>query len=769
PWVQDALDLIQYANGATNTTWGALRAANGHPAPYNLQYMEIGNENGGSYYDDRYALFYNAIKSSYPSMHLIVPDWGGIPTATPVEIEDQHYYENPGTFISYATMYDNYSRSGPKVFVGEYAVTSGYGAYGNLSAALGEASFMTGIERNSDVVLMASYAPLFGNVNSMQWKPNLIYFNSSQVFGTPSYYVQEMFSQNRGNAVLPTTVTVATNTAAAPRGTIGLGSWNTSVQYTNIVVTNNDVTLYQSDFADDGTNGWDVFNGTWDAEDGTYQQTAQITDCYSIYTNGAGTNWANYTITLQAMKTGGAEGFLIQFNVLDDYNWTWWNIGGWTDTQDAIEQMVGGNKTTYAQVPQYIQTGVWYYIKIVLNGAEARCYLGTNSQQAATNLVQDVTLPSATSGLLVSSTYADPAGQVVVKAVNPYSTAVTTTFNLNGVSSIAPSGTLIQLTSPDATDENSFAAPTYVFPVTNSISDAGTNFTVTLPANSLSILRLTPTGINNYTNLQIQIHSPITNGLTVPSIVLGGQSGNWINLTANSNHAIIWSSSNTNIAVVDIYGNVTGVGLGTATITASYPALGLSASQNVRVVYIPATLTHRYSMADISGTNVPDSIGGPLWNGTLPNGGAVTNGFLTFSSARQQFLNLPGGIVSNYLATTIDMWIPEISGSSDSPPFVYLFAFGNTDSSGNGYDYIFFNPNIARATISATDPGYNGEQGGNLSSLGSVTNLHLTCIFNAPVGTILVYTNGVLAASFTGINDPLSTVGNEFAYVGRSL
>ncbi|MGH7942576.1 MAG: alpha-L-arabinofuranosidase C-terminal domain-containing protein [Limisphaerales bacterium] len=769
PWVQDALDLIQYANGATNTTWGALRAANGHPAPYNLQYMEIGNENGGSYYDDRYALFYNAIKSSYPSMHLIVPDWGGIPTATPVEIEDQHYYENPGTFISYATMYDNYSRSGPKVFVGEYAVTSGYGAYGNLSAALGEASFMTGIERNSDVVLMASYAPLFGNVNSMQWKPNLIYFNSSQVFGTPSYYVQEMFSQNRGNAVLPTTVTVATNTAAAPRGTIGLGSWNTSVQYTNIVVTNNDVTLYQSDFADDGTNGWDVFNGTWDAEDGTYQQTAQITDCYSIYTNGAGTNWANYTITLQAMKTGGAEGFLIQFNVLDDYNWTWWNIGGWTDTQDAIEQMVGGNKTTYAQVPQYIQTGVWYYIKIVLNGAEARCYLGTNSQQAATNLVQDVTLPSATSGLLVSSTYADPAGQVVVKAVNPYSTAVTTTFNLNGVSSIAPSGTLIQLTSPDATDENSFAAPTYVFPVTNSISDAGTNFTVTLPANSLSILRLTPTGINNYTNLQIQIHSPITNGLTVPSIVLGGQSGNWINLTANSNHAIIWSSSNTNIAVVDIYGNVTGIGLGTATITASYPALGLSASQNVRVVYIPATLTHRYSMADISGTNVPDSIGGPLWNGTLPNGGAVTNGFLTFSSARQQFLNLPGGIVSNYLATTIDMWIPEISGSSDSPPFVYLFAFGNTDSSGNGYDYIFFNPNIARATISATDPGYNGEQGGNLSSLGSVTNLHLTCIFNAPVGTILVYTNGVLAASFTGINDPLSTVGNEFAYVGRSL
>ncbi len=770
PWVQDALDLIQYADGATNTTWGALRAANGHPGPYNLQYMEIGNENGGSYYDDRYALFYNAIKSNYPAIHLIVPDWGGIPASTPVEIEDQHYYSSASTFISYATMYDSYNRAGPKVFIGEYAVTSGYGTYGNLSAALGEASFMTGMERNSDIVLMASYAPLFGNVNDMQWQPDLIYFNDSQAFGTPSYYVQQMFSENRGNTVLPTTVVITTNAASVtPHGTIGVGSWNTSVEYTNIAVTSNGVALYQSDFVDESTNGWDVFNGTWGVTNGAYEQTAQITDCYSTYTNNASTNWANYTITLQAMKTGGAEGFLILFNVLDDYDWTWWNIGGWSDTLDGIEQMVGGSKTTYAQVPQYIQTGVWYYVKIVVNGAEAQCYLGTNSQQAATNLVQDVTLPSATSGLLVSSTYAQAPGQVVVKAVNPYSAAMTTTFDLNGVGSVAPTGTLIQLTSQNATDENSFSAPTYVFPVTNFISNAGTNFTVALPANSLSILRLTVAGINDYTNLQLQVQSPITNGLVVPSTILGEQSGSWINLTTNSNHAIIWSSSNTNVAVVDIYGNVTGVGLGAAMITASYPALGLSASQTVQVVYIPATLTHRYSMANVSGTNAPDSIGGPPWNGTLPNGGAVTNGVLTFSSASQQYLNLPGGIVSNYPATTIDMWVPEISGSNGSPPYVYLFAFGNTDTSGNGYDYIFFNPNIARGTISGADPGFDAEQGGDLPSLGSVTNLHLTCVFDCPAGMIQIYTNAVLAATFTGITDPLSTVGNQFAYIGRSL
>ena len=108
-------------------------------------------------------------------MLLIVPNWGGYPTATPMEIEDEHYYTDPGTFISYATKYDGYSRSGPKVFVGEYAVTSGFGTYGNLAAALGEAAFMTGMERNSDIVALASCAPLFANVNGTQWHPDLIY------------------------------------------------------------------------------------------------------------------------------------------------------------------------------------------------------------------------------------------------------------------------------------------------------------------------------------------------------------------------------------------------------------------------------------------------------------------------------------------------------------------------------------------------------------------------------------------------------------------
>ena len=768
PWVQDALDLISYANDPTNTTWGAQRAANGHPAPFNLKYLEIGNENGGSYLDARYTLFYDAIKAQYPNIHLIAAggNWsGGPPTSRPVEIMDEHYYSSANTFISYATKYDSYSRSGSKVFVGEYAVTAS--PYNNLTSALGEAAFMTGMERNSDIVLLASYAPLFANVNSVQWQPDMIYYDSARsLFGTPSYYVQKLFGQNRGDSVLPATVVITTNSSTSVvHGTIGLGSWNTSVQYTNIVVTSNGVTLYQSDFVNQGTNGWNVFNGTWNTNNGTYQQTAQITDCYSTYLANNSTNWANYTITLQARKTGGAEGFLIMFNALDNNNWTWWNIGGWSDTLDAVEQMVGGSKTTYAQVSQTIASNVWYYIRIVVTGSRAQCYLGTNSVQAATNLVQDVTVPSLSGGLLVSSTYAKAAGQVIVKAVNPYSVAMPTTFNLTGVNAIAPNATLIQLASGSSTDGNSLTSPTYVFPVTNTIASSSTNFTVTLPANSLSVLRLTTAGINNYTNLLLQLPAVITNSLTVSSTVWAQQSGNWFNLTPNANHAITWSSANTNVAVVDINGNVTGVGSGTTTITASYPSLGLASAQTVQVNYVWPTLVHRYSFSETSGSTTADSIGGSAWNGTLPRGGTFGGGQLTLASNLQQYVQLPAGILSNYTAVTIEAW----ASFGPLPGACFFFGFGNVSGS-SGEQYIFAQPVNGRIAITATN--YSGEQNSSPNPSGSwsgQTNLHITAVFNPPLGYLALYTNGVLAAMNTAVTIPLTSVNDLYSYIGRSL
>src|ERR1039458_7408408 len=123
PWVQDALDAIEYANGSANSLWGAARARNGHPAPFNLKYMEIGNENGGPAYHERWALFYDTIKAKYPQMRLVADEWSGRPTNRPIEIVDEHYYSTPEFFIANAGKYDSYDRAGRKVYVGEYAVT----------------------------------------------------------------------------------------------------------------------------------------------------------------------------------------------------------------------------------------------------------------------------------------------------------------------------------------------------------------------------------------------------------------------------------------------------------------------------------------------------------------------------------------------------------------------------------------------------------------------------------------------------------------------
>jgi alpha-L-arabinofuranosidase len=762
PWVQDALDLIQYANGDTNTTWGAVRAANGHPAPFNLKYLEIGNENGGSYYDARYTLFYDAIKSNYPSIHLISPVWGSpsSPVSRPVEIRDEHYYSSPATFISYATKYDSYSRSGPKVFVGEYAVTSGYGTYGNLSAALGEAAFMTGMERNSDVVQLASYAPLFANVNGIQWHPDLIYYDNARSFGTPSYYVQKLFSQSRGDAVLPTVV-VNSNTAIAiaPRGAIGLGSWNTAVQYTNIVVTSNGVTLYQSDFVNQGTNGWRVFNGAWSTNAGLYQQTsATTTDCRSTTGN---TNWANYTISLRARKVSGSEGFLILFNWTDDNNWTWWNVGGWGNTLDGIEQNVAGSKTTLAQVSQTaIATNTWYDIRIVVTNFTMQCYLNNT-------LVQTISYSTnATSGIYVSSSYARTSGQIIVKAVNPYSTSMSTTFNFNGANSISPTGTVVQLTSASAADENSLTAPTNVFPVTNTISNAGTNFTVTLPANSLSVLRLQASGINFITNLLLQIPSPIYSGQLVASTVYGQQSGsaNWINLSTNSSYGLAYSSANTNLAVVTGGGTVIGVASGTTSIIATYPALGISTTQTVQVISVRTMLVHRYSFGDAPGSTAAiDSIGGAAWNGTLPSGGTYANGQLSLAAATKQYLQLPAGILSNYAAVTIETWV---TFPNQIPNNSFFFGFGNTNGSV-GVNYIFCAPRAGRIAI--TSSGSTEQNAYGNFDFSFHTNFHVTAVFNPSAGYIALYTNGILAAINNSVTASFSSVSNLYSWIGRSL
>lgn len=217
PYVQDALDLIEFANGHVATPWGKIRAEMGHPKPFNLKYIGIGNEQWGPEYIKRYKVFEKTIKERYPDIVLISGS-GPFPDGEhfeygmeelvklDAEIIDEHYYRPPGWFRENADRYDNYDRSGPKIFAGEYAAQSVAIASpdnkNNWNCALSEAAFMTGLERNADIVVMTSYAPLMAHADGWQWTPDLIWFNNLESYGTANYYVQKMFSNHSGTHLL---------------------------------------------------------------------------------------------------------------------------------------------------------------------------------------------------------------------------------------------------------------------------------------------------------------------------------------------------------------------------------------------------------------------------------------------------------------------------------------------------------------------------------------------------------------------------------------
>lgn len=218
PWIQDVLDLIEFANGDENTVWGRKRIKLGHLEPFNLEYVGIGNEQWGEEYFKRYEIFHKVIKNKYPKIKLITSagwtsegkdfdyaqQWMNT-TDVKADLIDEHFYKKPQWFLNNIHRYDEYDRNLPKVFAGEYAAHVKDGK-NNFEAAIAEAAFLTGVEKNSDHVWMGCYAPLFGKTDHNQWQPNLIWFNNSEVYGTPSYYVQQMFSKNVGDRIIDTAV-----------------------------------------------------------------------------------------------------------------------------------------------------------------------------------------------------------------------------------------------------------------------------------------------------------------------------------------------------------------------------------------------------------------------------------------------------------------------------------------------------------------------------------------------------------------------------------
>lgn len=476
-YVQDALDAIEYANGPVTTPWGAMRAANGHPEPFNLKYVEIGNENGGPAYLERWPLFHKAIKAKYPDIQLIANEWaGGHPTDPKPDIIDEHYYDNPEFFMNRANLYDQYDRSGPKIFVGEYAVTRETGA-GSLRGAIGEAAFMTGLERNSDIVAMAAYAPLLVHVNHRRWNPDLINYDNSRAYGIPSYHVQQLFAAHRGDVVLPVSVAAPPSSLPARGGAIGVGAWLSQAEFKDLTVTRGGQTIYQSDFSQ-GTQGWRFKGGgEWSVVDGALRQTSIKENTRAIIGD---VNWqGGYTYSLKARKLGGEEGFLILFNIRNDDDRNWWNLGGWQNQRHALE--IGGSEN--GSTPGQIVVNRWYDIRIETAGGRFKCYLDNK-------LVTDIAPPKMQS-LFASATRDDASGDIIVKVVNAAFESLNVDLLIDGFAvNDGPASHAVTLTSANAMDENSLAHPDKVSPKKIDLSIAKGRIVHDFPANSFTVIRI---------------------------------------------------------------------------------------------------------------------------------------------------------------------------------------------------------------------------------------------------------------------------------------
>lgn len=467
-YIQTALDAIEYANGDASTKYGAMRIANGHPEPFNMTLIEVGNENyqpdarsQSDHYAERYVQFYNAIKAKYPYMQIIgnVESWGtDYPSwrnEHPVDLLDEHYYRTPSWFAQNFHKYDGYDRKGPKIYVGEYAVTSDCGQ-GNLNAALGEAIYMMGMENNSDVVTMCSYAPIFVNWNDRRWMPDMIRFNSAESYGSPSYWVQNLFSNNVGTRVVKNDLTVPV-IEKKPEYMVGVGSWLTGAEFKEGKIYANGDTI-EIPFTD--KTPWTASRGEWAMNEGVYSQTSRGESCTSVYTGYKITS-ERYTYTVKARKTSGDEGFLVLFNASDDKNFCWFNVGGWGNTRNAVEDVHENGKVTLATAGGAVEAGVWYDVRIEVDGRHVQCFLNNE-------LVNDFTIKEMQT-VYANATLDEKNNELIVKMVNFSGNDYPCHIDLNDTD-FNREVSFTTLKSAAGTDENTMENPSLIVPSTKKVS-----------------------------------------------------------------------------------------------------------------------------------------------------------------------------------------------------------------------------------------------------------------------------------------------------------
>ena len=474
-FIEDVLDAIDYALGDGTSEWSRKRVENGHPAPFPLKYVEIGNENWGPVYEKRYDKFYKAIKEKYPQLKLISTlGLGGQHRHERVDMIDPHWYVSPEFFFASDKLFDQQERGDYEIYIGEYAVNQNVGG-GNLLGALAEAAFLTGVERNSDLVKMASYAPLFENVNDRVWPTNLIWFDSYRVMGRSSYQVQKMYAENRPSFNVATSFEQPVIPVGV-KGQIAVGGWNTDNEYKDLKVTLADGRTVEADMSQ----GWTPQEGTWNAEGGTLKGSGPGVMRWNLWSVPEA--FGDCSISLKARKIAGAEGFLIYFGMHDGKNGYVLNIGGWGNQTTAFQRINGNDMPQIPNnISQYVEEGSWYDIRIDIK--DGKFTYSLDGKQMLETAIENIQR-------YVVSGYDENTGELIVKFVNATKEPFSTSVNLQNVTSVKRKGKVVTLTSADPKDENTLDDPKRVFPRESTFNKFSGQFDYTFEPWSFTVLRI---------------------------------------------------------------------------------------------------------------------------------------------------------------------------------------------------------------------------------------------------------------------------------------
>lgn len=453
PIVQDVLDAIEYANGPVTSKWGALRAKAGHPKPFGLKYVEVGNEDGNNtLYSERYMLIYKAIKARYPEIQIIGNESFRSKAHLPMDYLDEHAYILPIQASEMARKLDSRERNGSKSVLAEYAVQKS-GGFGNMRAALAEAIMLSGIERNSDVMPMASYAPLLANVHAINWRPDLIYFDGVSSYGTPSYYVQKMFADSRLESVVPIQVK-ADELRVRMDGEVKAEGYGSKAEF----------------------------------QDEKIERSGE-----------------NYTYSVRARKTSGDGGLLIRFALQDGGgSYLAWYLGVRHRASTLLVWGGGGNQdvpahqleTSFAgaitpdlrrgsQVEGTIEPDRRYDVKIQVEGRRVRCYLDGRE-------IHDLQVPESLGPSVYGAAGRTAMGEIVLRLVNASPLKQNVSIDVAGANANRYSAIATYLTAKNLDDENSLAEPARVAPVERQLPSVGNNFQYEVEGNSFTVLKLTP-------------------------------------------------------------------------------------------------------------------------------------------------------------------------------------------------------------------------------------------------------------------------------------